>query len=102
MDRAARFSDAIASLVRAYESAKLFRDLGQKIVGDGDEFDIDEVRDWLSEFRGGAEHREMMDLAVMLREIAGRGEAERQLCREVLAGLLRYTGHSTGSSFLSS
>lgn len=102
MDRAARFSDAIASLVRAYESAKLFRDLGQKIVGDGSEFDVDEVRDWLAEFRGGAEHRQMMDLAVMLREIAARGEAERQLCREVLDSLLRYTGHSTGSSFLGS
>src|SRR5215204_1713759 len=44
MDRAARFSDAIASLVRAYESARLFRDLGQKIVDDSPEFEIDEVR----------------------------------------------------------
>lgn len=102
MDRAARFSDAIASLVRAYESAKLFRDLGQKIVGEGDGFDVDEVRDWLAKFRGGAEHREMMDLAVMLREIAGRGEAERQLCREVLAALLKFSCSGTGTSFLGS
>ena len=100
MDRAARFSDAIASLVRAYESAKLLRDLGQKIVSEGDGFDVDEVRDWLSGFRGGAEHREMMDLAVMLREIAGRGEAERRLCSELLAAILRYTHQDTGASFL--
>lgn len=101
MDRAARFADAIASVVRAYESAKIFRDLGQKIVGDRSDFDVDEVRDWLAGFRGGAEHREMMDLAVMVREIAGRGEAERRLCREVLSALLRYTDDRTGSSFLS-
>ena len=100
MDRAARFSDAIASLVRAYESAKLLRDLGQKIVGEGDEFDVDEVRDWLDGFRGGVEHREMMDLAVMLREIAGRGEAERHLCRDILAAVLRYTRQDTSTSFL--
>ena len=100
MDRAARFSDAIASLVRAYESAKLFRDLGQKIVSDGAGFNVDEVREWLAGFRGGTEHREMMDLAVMLREIAGRGEAERRLCREVLASMLRYTHQETGASFL--
>jgi signal transduction protein with GAF and PtsI domain len=100
MDRAARFSDAIASLVRAYESAKLFRDLGKKIVNEGDEFDVDEVRDWLDGFRGGVEHREMMDLAVMLREIAGRGEAERRLCREILAAVLRFTHQDTGTSFL--
>lgn len=100
MDRAARFSDAIASLVRAYESAKLFRDLGQKIVNEGDRFDVDEVRDWLDGFRGGVEHREMMDLAVMLREIAGRGEAERRLCREILGAVLRFTHQDTGTSFL--
>jgi signal transduction protein with GAF and PtsI domain len=101
MDRAARFSDAIASLVRAYESAKLFRDLGQKIVREDSEFEIDEVRAWLTNFRGGAEHREMMELAVMVREIAGRGEAERRLCREVLEALLRYTHQSADASFLS-
>jgi signal transduction protein with GAF and PtsI domain len=100
MDRAARFSDAIASLVRAYESAKLFRDLGQKIVSEGEGFDADQVRDWLDGFRGGVEHRDMMDLAVMLREIAGRGEAERRLCREILAAVLRFTQQDTGTSFL--
>lgn len=103
MDRAGRFADAIASLVHAYESAKLFRDLGDKLVEDsnGDKFDIDEIREWLSEFRGGAEHREMMDLAVMVREIAGRGEAERQMCREMLEAVLRYTDSQTEGSFLS-
>jgi len=100
MDRAARFAEAIASLVHAYESAKLFRDLGQRIVKDEKQFDIDEVRDWLAEFRGGAEHREMMDLAVMVREIAGRGEAERQMCLQMLEAMLKYTDSRSDASFL--
>ncbi len=100
MDRAGRFADAIASLVHAYESAKLLRDLGDKIVEDKERYDIDEVRSWLAEFRGGAEHREMMDLAVMVREIAGRGEAERQMCREMLEAVMRYTDSQNEGSFL--
>jgi signal transduction protein with GAF and PtsI domain len=100
MDRAGRFADAIASLVHAYESAKLLRDLGDKIVEDKERYDIDEVRNWLSEFRGGAEHREMMDIAVMVREIAGRGEAERKMCRELLESVMRYTDQRNEGSFL--
>lgn len=97
IDKASRFATAIASLVHAYESAKLLRDLGDKIVEDKEQYDIDEVRNWLAEFRGGAEHREMMDLAVMIREVAGRGEAERQMCREMLEAVMRYTDSQTGS-----
>jgi len=100
MDRAGRFADAIASLVHAYESAKLLRDLGDKIVDDKERYDLDEVRTWLAEFRSGAEHREMMDLAVMVREIAGRGEAERQMCRDMLEAVMRYTDSQTEGSFL--
>ena len=67
---------------------------------DKERYDIDEVRNWLAEFRGGAEHREMMDLAVMIREVAGRGEAERQMCREMLEAVMRYTDSQTEGSFL--
>jgi signal transduction protein with GAF and PtsI domain len=101
MDRAGRFAEAIASLVNAYESAKLFRDLDSRFIESEGEFALEEIREWLSDLRTGAEHREMMDLAVMLRELAGRGEAERHLCRSVLEALLRYTDSSTGTSFLS-
>lgn len=100
MDRAGRFADAIASLVYAYESAKLFRELGDKLVEDNEKFSINEIRTWLAEFRGGVEHREMMDLAVMVREIAGRGEAERKLCRELLESVMRYTDSRNEGSFL--
>lgn len=100
MDKAALFADAIASLVNAYESAKLFRDLGEKVVGTDEEMNIDSVRSWLADLRSSAEHREMMDLAVLIREIASRGEAERTLCREVLESVLRFSEGRSDTSFL--
>lgn len=101
MDKAALFADAVASLVNAYESAKLFRDLGQKVLQDDADIDVTEVREWLSNLRDSAEHREMMDLAVMLREIAGRGDPERELCRDVLEAILKYSDAKAETSYLS-
>lgn len=101
MDKAALFADAIASLVSAYESAKLFRDLGEKIVGTDEDMEIDSIRSWLEDLRSSAEHREMMDLAVLIREIASRGDAERVLCREVLESVLRFSDTRGDTSFLS-
>lgn len=101
IDQATMFAEAIASLVSAYESAKLFRDLGQKVVSDDKQLDIDDVREWLGGLRDSAEHREMMELAVMLREVASRGEPERQLCREMLSALLKYSKENNDTNFLS-
>jgi signal transduction protein with GAF and PtsI domain len=101
MDKAALFAEAIASLVNAYESAKVFRDLGEKVVGTDEEMDIGSVRSWLEGLRSSAEHREMMDLAVLVREIASRGDAERALCREVLESVLRFSDNRSDTSFLS-
>src|SRR5687767_8502805 len=101
MDKAALFAEAVASLVNAYESAKLFRDLGQKVLQDDADIDVTEVRQWLSNLRDSPEHREMMDLAVMLREIAGRGDAERELCRDVLEAILKYSDAKAETSYLS-
>lgn len=101
MDRAALFADGIASLVNAFESAKLFRELGDKIMADGPSSDTNEIRAWLGGLRETSEHREMMDLALLMRELAGRGEAERQLCREVLEAMLNYSDGKTATSFLS-
>ena len=47
------------------------------------------------------EHREMMDLAILIREIASRGEAERALCRAILESVLRYSVSRGDTSFLS-
>ena len=100
MDKAAKFADAIASLVNAYESAKLFRDLGEKIVRTEDDLDLGQVREWLNDVRSSAEHREMLDLAILIREIASRGDAERALCREILESVLRFSEGNRDTSFL--
>lgn len=100
MDKAALFADAIGSLVSAYESAKLFRDLGQMVIGTEGDMDVREVRTWLQELRSSAEHREMMDLAILIREVASRGDAERALCRELLESVLRFAEGRGHTSFL--
>lgn len=101
MDRAANFAEAVASLVNAYESARMLRSLSEKIVADKDKYDFNEIRDWLSQLRSSPEHREMMDLAILIREAASRGDAERTLCREVLESVLKYSESATDTTFLS-
>jgi GAF domain-containing protein len=91
MDKAAIYAEALASLVSAYESAKLLHGLGDRILTGSGEDNISDIRDWLANLRDSAEHREMMDLAVLLREISGRGDAERSMCRELLEAVLRYS-----------
>jgi signal transduction protein with GAF and PtsI domain len=99
MDRAAGFAEAIGSLVNAYQSAKLFRDLGERMLSSEDP-DAASIREWLQDVRTSPEHREMVDLAVLIRELASRGEAERALAREVLESVLRFSERDDHSSFL--
>ena len=101
MDKAALFGEAIASLVNAYSAAKLFRDFGNKVVGSAQDLDLSSIRDWVAAIRSSAEHREMMGLAVLIREIANRGEAERVLCREILESVLRYSASKDDTNYLS-
>ena len=101
MDKAALFAEALASLVNAYESAKLFHELGDKLIAGDDKARYSEVRDWLREVRSAAEHKEMLDLAILIREIAVRGESERQMCREVLEAVVRFSDSRADTSYLS-
>lgn len=101
MDKAALFADAIASLVNAYESAKIFRELGEKMLKNDEDVEYLEVRYWLKNLRSTSEHREMIDLAVLVKEISSRGESERTLCRELLESILRHSDNKNETSFLS-
>ena len=100
MDKAASFAEAIASLVNAYETAKVFKDFGEKSIADDLEFDVATVHEWLATVRSSPEHKEMLQLAVLIRDIAGRGEAERRMCREVLESVIRYSENKIDTSFL--
>ena len=100
MDKAALFADAVASLVNAYESALLLQEFSKKILFKDESADYSEVRDWLQELRGTGDYKEMLDLAILVREIAGRGEAERDLCRQILESFVNYSKDKSETSFL--
>lgn len=101
MDRAAVYADSVASLVNAYNAAKLVRELSDKVITSDSSTDLDEIRRWLTGIRESGDHRERMELAVMLREVAERGEAERRLCRELLDAILRFSNEKREGSYLS-
>lgn len=100
LDTAAIYADAIAPLVNAHESAKLLRDLSTKVLAESRESDLAAMRTWLAATRNSAEHRERMDLAVLVREVAGRGDAERKLCRELLESIVRFSDDKNETSYL--
>jgi len=101
MDKVALFAEAIASLVNAYESAKLFRDLGNKMLSSDEKLKLEEMREWIKNLRETNQHKEMIDLALIVRELAGRGDAERQMCKGILESVLQYSDTKTEASFLS-
>lgn len=108
MDKAAHYADAIATLVDAYEAAGLVETLFERMLGSGRDAKKGqaaggaELRKWLKQVRSAPEHRDMLLMAVSVRDIAGRGEAERELCRNVLDALARFTekNSSSGLSYL--
>ena len=100
MDKAAMFAEAISSLVNAYESAKIFRDFVSEAVAGNLDFDVESVRRWLGGVRSAPEHKQMIDLAVLVRDLAARGDAERALCREVLESIIRCSDAKGGSGYL--
>lgn len=100
MDQAAYFADAIATLVDAHETAGLIETLFEHSAAEGARSEGDALRRWLSGVRSAPEHRDLLQLAVSLRDIASRGEAERELCRDVLNALARFTERQAASGGL--
>jgi GAF domain-containing protein len=97
MDRAAEFADAIARIVDAFELAELVETLFDRTIKSslaaekvGGDFDSD-LSEWVNNTTAAPEHRDLMILWVSLRAIVGRGDAERELCRNLLESLARYT-----------
>ena len=104
MDKAAHFADAIATLVDAHETAGLVETLFERSVkasdkggAKGGERKSSDLLKWLKGVRSAPEHRDLLILAVQLRDIAGRGDAERALCRDVLQALDRFTRKKSAS-----
>jgi GAF domain-containing protein len=101
MDNAAIFAEAIATLVDAHETAGLVENLFDRAMQGseaGGKRRSGDLRKWLKRMRSAPEHRDLLQMAVTLRDIVGRGDAERELCRDVLEVLARYTEKSAASS----
>lgn len=104
MDQAAHFADAIATLVDAHESAGLIENLFEqsaKSAGAQDEAAAESgasLRQWLREIQAAPEHRDLLQMALSLRDVASRGDAERELCRDLLDALARFTEKRAASS----
>jgi GAF domain-containing protein len=106
MDQAAHFADAIATLVDAHESAGLIETLFDRstkgaAAQDEEARSGEALRQWLRTLQAAPEHRDLLQMAVSLRDVASRGDAERELCRDVLDALARFTekrATSTGYS----
>jgi hypothetical protein len=101
MDSASRFADAIARLVEAHEIAQLVESLFDYSVKTTMEMSQsglreDDLRQWLERTPGAPEHRELLLLWVTLREIVGRGGAERQFCRDILETVARFVRGQSG------
>lgn len=99
MDKAGLFAEAIASLVNAYETAKLFRDLSYKMLSSDEMIRFEEMREWLNNVRETAEHKEMIELALIVREIACRGDAERKMSIKILDAVLQFSNNQSETSF---
>lgn len=100
MDSAAVFSEAISSLVNAYESAKLFHDFTEKMLSVEDRVQFAQVREWLNDLRNSSEHKETLELAITVRELSSRGEEERKMCQRILESILEYSDSKADTSYL--
>lgn len=110
MDQAAHFADAIATLVDAHESAGLIETLfehsrkgagaqeGAEAQSSSSNSSGEALRQWLREMQAAPEHRDLLQMAVALRDVASRGDAERELCRDVLDALARFTEKRAATS----
>lgn len=102
MDDAARFADAIARLVDSYELALLVESLFGHSIKTGDaEAGAGEATAWLDSLDAAPEHRDLLHVAVRLREVVAQGDAEREMVRDILDTLARFTDRrsSSGSGY---
>ncbi len=96
MDLAAIYADAVASMVHAYQSADLLGAVSKMILDGPDGEETAAIREWILGQQGAYRQREMIDLALIVREFSSAGDAERRLCREVLEAFLRYSEGEEG------
>lgn len=99
MDDGARFADAIAKLVDSYELALLVEAMfAHSIKTATEENEGGDVAGWVNNLDAAPEHRDLLLLAVRLRKIVSQGDAEREMLRELLEALARFTDKRSASA----
>jgi GAF domain-containing protein len=104
MDQAAYFADAIARIIDAHEIAELVESLFDRSLktlvaeteGRGDS--ASDLREWANSMDSSPEHRDMLLLWISVREIFSRSDADRELCRDLLEALARFTEKRSAAS----
>ncbi len=104
MDHAAFFADALARIVDAHEIAELVESIFDRSIKtvisgiEGSEESADALREWVNSIVTAPEHRDMGMLWISLREIFSKGEAERELCRDLLETLARFSARRSAAN----
>ncbi|MFV0390198.1 MAG: GAF domain-containing protein [Pyrinomonadaceae bacterium] len=96
MDLAAFYAEAIAPIVAVYELARDFAGLGRKIMLDGE--NNASLMDWLKGVREDSKHKDLLELALLVRSVSQNGDAERKLCKSILEAFAQY-GHGQFGSY---
>lgn len=100
MDKAALYAEAVAALVNAYESAKIIKELGNEMLSADKNLTAEDIWYWLDSLRDtNIDHKEMIELAVLVRELALRGKVERKLCKDIVQSILSYSDKNTGVNY---
>jgi transcriptional regulator with GAF, ATPase, and Fis domain len=97
MDHAAYFAEALARIVNAHEIAELVESIFDRSIKtvisgvEGSHESTDDLREWVNSIVTAPEHRDIGMLWISLREIFSKGDAERELCRDLLETFARFT-----------
>ena len=97
MDQAAYFADAIARIIDAHEIAELVESFFARSLktivaeSEGRQESASDLREWANSVSSGAEHRDMLLLWISVRQILSSSDSDRELCRDLLEVLARFT-----------
>ncbi|NNE65947.1 MAG: GAF domain-containing protein [Pyrinomonadaceae bacterium] len=94
MDQAAVYGESLGALVNALRASRLSGELATKLCGSEEEVDFEEIRGFIADLKAKPGHREMLEIAVLVKKISEKGEAHRALCREILEAMQRFTENS--------
>ena len=100
MDLAGTYGEAIAALVYSLEGRKILAAFARRALNEVELADLAAARDWIESIRGSQAHRDRLELALLVRELASRSDAERELAKRILSAILDFSDSSNERSYL--